>query len=205
MAPRNPENVFATHDNKKRKRPSQSLIIAISILLLLLLILIARTLNDQKDQEYLSDKGHVWQDCGSSPAEAKQRGCKFDILSFAWQTKECYDGDLMSEFINSGPWQFYEGPNSTSSRVTLEVANRGERDMFVNWGYHVWHCTFMWRQMHRAFVVRGYIDSHLDDYAHTLHCQQVLLDRWTTLDTVNVMAALKYPRCRPLEAGKPFQ
>ncbi|GAB1312306.1 hypothetical protein MFIFM68171_02516 [Madurella fahalii] len=134
--------------------------------------------------------------CGSSPADARSRGCRFDILSFAWQTPECYDDELMEEFIRHDAWQFYVRPNRTDGVVDLATALQGQRTLYVDWRYHVTHCTFMWRQMHRAYALRGYIDSHLDSYAHTLHCQRVFLDMETPLGMVNVVAELKYPECR---------
>ncbi|KAK0649769.1 hypothetical protein B0T16DRAFT_410690 [Cercophora newfieldiana] len=134
--------------------------------------------------------------CGSSPAEARSRGCHFDILSFAWQTPECFDAKLMDSFLAFGNWTFYAEPNRTAETVDLETALRGESSLFVDWKYHVTHCTFMWMQMHRAYAVRGYIDSHLDSYAHTMHCRWTLLERDTAPETVNVVANLKYPVCR---------
>ncbi|KXX82727.1 hypothetical protein MMYC01_200858 [Madurella mycetomatis] len=128
-----------------------------------------------------STKPHRLTACGSTPADAEARGCRFDILSFAWQTPECYDDELMEEFIRYDKWQFYAQPNRTDVVVDLATALRGKRTLYVDWKYHVTHCTFMWRQMHRAYALRGYIDSHLDSYEHTLHCQRVLMDTETPL------------------------
>ncbi|KAL2132721.1 hypothetical protein VTI74DRAFT_3459 [Chaetomium olivicolor] len=154
---------------------------------------------------------------------ARSRGCRFDILSFAWQTPECYDEELLDEFLRYDDWQFYAHPGGTDDDdddnnsshnttlpeevVDLATALEGRRTLYVDWKYHVAHCTFMWRQMHRAYARRGYIDSHLDDYAHTLHCQRTLLDRETPLHRVVVVAALKYPECRRIggaEGRAPF-
>ncbi|KAK3293016.1 uncharacterized protein B0H64DRAFT_204550 [Chaetomium fimeti] len=139
---------------------------------------------------------HRWTTCGTSPSEARARGCRFDILSFAWQTPECYDSDLMAAFLAHHAWQFYAHANRTDETVDLAVALRGERTLYVDWEYHVAHCTFMWRQMHRAYAVRGFVDAHLDGYGHTLHCQGVLLERGMPGGVVNVVAAVKYPECR---------
>ena len=145
---------------------------------------------------------HRWRNCGSSPTEAKLRGCRFDILSFAWQTPECFDGELMDDFIAHDNWKFYAHFNSTETVVELAAALEGDRSLYVDWEYHITHCTFMWRQMHRAYTVKGFIDSHLDDYHHTLHCQRTLLDRETGLGMVNVIAALKYPDCRKISGSE---
>jgi hypothetical protein len=144
---------------------------------------------------------HQWTTCGTSPTEAQSRNCRFDILSFAWQTPECFDDELMQDFIHYGgnnTWQFYTHPNRTDSVVSLAIALEGQRTLYVDWAYHVTHCTFMWRQMHRAYAVRGYVDSHLDSYEHTLHCQGVLLARDVGLGVVNVVAEVKYPGCRKI-------
>jgi hypothetical protein len=104
----------------------------------------------------------------------------------------------MQDFIRYDNWQFYARPNRTDERVDLSTALEGQRTLYVDWKYHVTHCTFMWRQMHRAYALRGYIDSHLDNYKHTLHCQWVLIETDTPLEVVNVVAALKYPECRKI-------
>ena len=256
--------------------------------------------------------------CGTSPEEARSRNCSFDILSFAWQTPECYDGELMRDFVEymrenwGGDLVFYVRPdddifidsnqdgnidntdldtdtgtgadtetinnntktegntkgdtdnnntkdgdtnNTTTEKeeekekereakekptIPLEAALQGSiSPLFVNWRFHVVHCTFMYRQLHRAYhhhhnhhhspypshhypstVVtpgkddednktdengregekqKGYIDSHLDAYAHTLHCQRALLDDTIPMGRVSVVAEVKYPEC--LEIG----
>jgi hypothetical protein len=110
----------------------------------------------------------------------------------------------MQDFIhyggggNSTRWQFYTHPNRTDSVVSLASALEGQRTLYVDWGYHVTHCTFVWRQMHRAYAVRGYLDSHLERYEHTLHCQGVLLEREVGWGVVNVVAEVKYPGCRKI-------
>ncbi|KAH6847687.1 hypothetical protein B0I37DRAFT_415410 [Chaetomium sp. MPI-CAGE-AT-0009] len=142
--------------------------------------------------------------CGSTPTEARSRGCRFDILSFAWQTPECYDGELMDAFMRHAAWQFYARPNRTDETVSLAIALQGEQTLYVDWDYHVAHCTYMWRQLHRAYAVRGWVDAHLDSYTHTLHCQRVLLDRGVDGGVVNVVAALKYPECREV-GGRGFR
>ncbi|KAM7184992.1 hypothetical protein V8F20_011976 [Naviculisporaceae sp. PSN 640] len=158
--------------------------------------------------------------CGSTPAEARSRNCKFDILSFAWQTPECYDAQLMTDFLdyprseshipitspNSGRWKFYTAFRTIDQNdtVPLEEALKGEKDLLVDWEFHVVHCTFMWRQMHRAFTVGGWIDSHLDSYAHTMHCQRTLLDKERSPREVSVAAVVRYPSCRSVHGGGSF-
>lgn len=145
-----------------------------------------------------------WSDCGTTAAEARSRGCRFDILSFAWQTPECFDEELMDSFANQKPWNFFEEYNNTLKTVPYHVAVLGEQNLYVDWDFHIWHCTYMYRQMHRAFA-RGYIDSHLDDYHHTLHCQKTLLERQIPMDAAIVEAFPKFPSCRSLGQSSSFK
>ncbi|KIX02314.1 uncharacterized protein Z518_08255 [Rhinocladiella mackenziei CBS 650.93] len=147
------------------------------------------------------DQDQHWQTCGSTPSDALARGCSFDTLSFAWQTPECYDAELMAEWestVRTNGWKYYA--DITGKRpVSYEAAFGGTNDLWVEWDLHVTHCTFMWRQMHRAFTQKGFIDSHLNSYNHTLHCQSVLTeehDSWLA-DTA---ARVRYPRCERVGA-----
>ncbi|EOA81815.1 uncharacterized protein SETTUDRAFT_97260 [Exserohilum turcica Et28A] len=137
-----------------------------------------------------------WTNCGSSPTEARKRGCKFDILSFAWQLPECYDDKIMEDFLAEKEWEFFKFPNKTSP-VTKETALTGEHTLFVTTEYHRVHCMYMWRQMHRAFTVRKYIDSHLNDWHHTLHCHKVMLGEQLPPESIGAAGQVKYPECSP--------
>ncbi|KIM92485.1 hypothetical protein OIDMADRAFT_72771, partial [Oidiodendron maius Zn] len=143
--------------------------------------------------------------CGGTPAEARQRNCSFDLLSFSWQVSECYDSDLLNAFLSyrgvDKPWKYYEDPWNVSSSVEVrevpaEIAALGEQMLYVSWEYHIVHCTFMYMAMHRAYTVRGYIDSHLDDWDHTKHCQRVILKQGMNSEDAFVEGKLRFPECR---------
>jgi hypothetical protein len=78
----------------------------------------------------------VWNECGGTPDEAHRRGCRFDILSFAWQTPECYDHENTEAFRkHNGTWSYFADPEGTELR-SEEVAMTGEYMTFVTAGYH---------------------------------------------------------------------
>lgn len=133
--------------------------------------------------------------CGHSPSEARARGCSFDITSFAWLTPECYDHTSMEEFLSWSDWSWYasEEPRNLTT-LPFETAVRGEYNMFVDWNYHLVHCTFMWRQQHRA-MEQGYIGRHLVHYEHTLHCQHTLLQDAQKNRDIRTPARVVYPPC----------
>jgi len=136
----------------------------------------------------------TWSSCGDSLETARNRNCSFDLISFAWQTPECYDTELVSEFASWNNWTFYADDKFTSP-VSQEIAIQGNRTpLFVKWDYHIVHCTFMWRQMHRAYE-RGWIDSHLGNYSHTLHCQHMILMDSSAAEHAITVARVIYPQC----------
>ncbi len=135
-----------------------------------------------------------WSSCGDSLETAQERGCSFDLISFAWQTPECYDTELVAEFSSWSNWTFYADDKFTIP-VSQEIARQGNRTpLFVKWDYHIVHCTFMWRQMHRAYE-RGWIDSHLGNYNHTLHCQRMMLMDKSAAEKAITVARIIYPPC----------
>ena len=161
-------------------------------LVLSILIIIALTASFSGQGQQHSPTA-TWTSCGEDKATALARNCSFDLISFAWQTPECFDYTLVSEFAAWDDWKFYLWFNG-SVVIPQSVAMQGETDLHVDWQYHVTHCTFMWRQMHRAYE-RGYIDSHLRAYNHTLHCQKMLLKNDVPMDKVFTGAPVIYPTC----------
>jgi len=110
----------------------------------------------------------------------------------------------MAAFLSHQGHPFTFWTNNTAIEIVpLEVAAKGEMNLHVTWETHVIHCTYMWMQMHRAYADRGYIDSHLDNWAHTKHCQSVLLEKGYGLETVNAEGRVNYPECRNVRFGKP--
>jgi hypothetical protein len=99
-----------------------------------------------------------WKSCGDNPQTALERGRSFDLISFAWQTPECYDAEIVKGFITHNEpdgWTFYDEMDRNVA-VSQETATLGLQNLGVSWRHHVVHCTYAWRQMHRAFK-RGWI------------------------------------------------
>ncbi|KAK4501091.1 hypothetical protein PRZ48_006897 [Zasmidium cellare] len=186
---------FEAQKAKQKRRDAirnGGLLLALFLAVLLALSLVANYA--QMSQLSGDSTNSTWSSCGNDSATARSRGCSFDLISFAWQTPECYDDELVSEFVFwKGNWSFYSNVNLTEP-VDQFVAMQGETQLYVPWEYHIVHCTFMWRQMHRAYE-RGWIDAHLGNYNHTLHCQQMILMNPEEAKTKTTGARLIYPEC----------
>jgi hypothetical protein len=139
-------------------------------------------------------------DCGGSPAEARARGCRFDIMSFSWLPISCYDNELSSEFSQLEAWTWYSGPGGTGIVIPEDIVRLGEHNhLYVSADYHFFHCSFMWRKLHRVALGLRYMDSYIYNYNHTKHCEAML--RNMSPSEINTKIGIKYPRCWPAYAN----
>lgn len=146
--------------------------------------------------------------CGSSPSDALARGCTFDIMTTSWQHPDCYDAELNAEITAlHGPWKFYwsSGPPDVRPQddmlhvIPTEELGFHQGLFWATREYHVWHCTYAWRSMHRALERGRKIDKFLSDYEHTAHCARLLVNASDPLglpmDSAVTRATVKYPLC----------
>lgn len=113
--------------------------------------------------------------CGVTPTQARSNGCLFDVMSFSWLPPACYDELLVADFLALQPWDWFSDSLGTEP-VSLEVALKGDAaQMYVSWQYHITHCVFMWKKMHRALKRDGVIDAYIGNYNHTSHCGHMLM------------------------------
>ena len=141
--------------------------------------------------------------CGHTAAEARARGCHFDIITFCWLPDRCYDAELSDSFEKLVDWKWYLDRNKTQA-VPKEEALQGELDgLYVSWEYHVQHCVYMWEKMHRALLGAGKpaIDTYIGPYIHTEHCGKMLLSRGEgyAMSDINTRIRVKFPDCGIVE------
>ncbi len=140
--------------------------------------------------------------CGTTPAEARARGCHFDVMSFSWLPDACWDAALSAEFDDEKPWKWWRyDEHGTLETISHEFVMTGEfTDVYVDQEYHVHHCIAMWKKLHRALLRggQGAIDEYIGSYNHTLHCEEMLLEGeepGMSLSVVNSVIRLKFPDC----------
>ncbi|KAJ5083622.1 hypothetical protein N7456_013049 [Penicillium angulare] len=132
--------------------------------------------------------------CGESREEARALGCHFDPVSFSWLPSSCYDGDLTEEFLGLKDWEwFVDSDGSSASRDT--VMEGGYDELYVSWEYHLLHCTYAWRKMHRAILSGRPMDNYIAKYNHTAHCEHMLLAQWIERNTTNTIIQTKFVSC----------
>lgn len=147
---------------------------------------------------HLNRSPNMHSPCGSSPSEARAAGCTFDIVSFNWLPDRCYDAELSEVFEKQLEWEWFLDVNQTLPVSKAEVATGEHPVLYVTWNYHITHCTYMWKKMHRS-IIKGQlnsIDMYIGNYNHTEHCSHMLLSRRNvSLSTINTGIRVKYPDC----------
>jgi hypothetical protein len=132
--------------------------------------------------------------CGETAAEAKAKGCIFDVMSMTWQSPECYDPDLAMEFADLGPWEFYTD-SSGAEKMSLEQISREGQISWTTRRYFVQHCIFGWKAMHRAWQRGWRMDSNLASIEHTELCSRVFANTSIPLDALTTRIHVDFPSC----------
>ena len=133
--------------------------------------------------------------CGSTPDEAVKRDCRFDVMSFSWLPIRCFDSQLTDEFLALHDWHWYLDTTGKQEVPAKQVELGTQDKLFVTWEYHLNHCTYMWKKLHRAMLHEGPIDSYIGNYNHTLHCTKVLEAEGVPADEKDTYIFIKYPAC----------
>jgi hypothetical protein len=143
--------------------------------------------------------GQEFGSCGRTPTSARQANCTFDVMSFSWLPSSCSDPELTSEFVALRNWTWWVDKDQIES-VPFEEVQKGGRDMlFVNREYHMYHCTYMWKKLHRG-MEKGVVDSYIGSYEHTGHCEMMLLGMEgkpvPNRNVTDTAILMKFPRCQ---------
>jgi hypothetical protein len=133
--------------------------------------------------------------CGTTPSEARAKGCIFEMTGFSWLPEECADRAVETEFLNSKALQYYRDANYTQE-VPLEEVRRGDGPGFyVKQDYHLAHCGFLFKKLHKAISQGKKVDGVIFPFHHTAHCVHMLLgppnSRWDAIQ----FAFVKFPYC----------
>jgi hypothetical protein len=145
-------------------------------------------------------KMHTSTVCGNNTDYALASGCVLDIISRSWQEPGCYDAELIDSFLELSDWHFYSDRERTDE-VALKSIQDGTFDgeIWVNWLFHLHHCTYMWRKLHRAMIDGRAIDSYAGGYWHTEHCAQALTTDVEDWEQATVAFVPKFPACGAIE------
>ncbi|KAL9118495.1 MAG: hypothetical protein Q9187_004961 [Circinaria calcarea] len=137
--------------------------------------------------------------CGTTPEEARTKGCQFDLVLYSWVPPPCYDAELQQAYKDERESEWYrhrEGLNG--EMVPQERAALGiEEGLWLSWAYHDYHCQFIWRMMTRILRNSSMgVPGRLLEYYHTDHCIHVLkgTEPGPAVD-ISTLVSLNYSTC----------
>lgn len=99
--------------------------------------------------------------CGTSTAQAKELGCKFDPMAPAWLPAKCRHQELTDAFERAGSlhelegrWRNFADQNMTREVSMAQVAAMADTgDLFyTSYNWHVMHCMFVSRSLLYSLV-----------------------------------------------------
>ncbi|KAI0532060.1 hypothetical protein GGR58DRAFT_523602 [Xylaria digitata] len=115
-------------------------------------------------------------DCSLSDTvgEVRAKGCVFDPMGWAWVCPECFNCEIVEEYLGRGNFTFHTDLNLTSeSIVPMDIIFQGDcPKLFTQKLYHLVNCT---KRMHKAVVEGLSVDSYSISSHHTRSCEQALL------------------------------
>lgn len=137
--------------------------------------------------------------CGTTPEEALEKGCKFDLILYSWVPPPCYDHELQIAYREERESEWYRNRGGEGGEtVPQERAALGiEKGLWLSWAYHDYHCQFVFRMMTRILqnTSMGIPGRLLEDY-HTHHCIEVLkgIEAPPKVD-ISTLVSLNYSTC----------
>ena len=146
--------------------------------------------------------------CGPTPDDAVAKGCIFDVMTISWQHPDCYDEELSREFEALGPWDFYWSsrpgteipePHMLTPIPDYETLGRQTTRVWSSREYHITHCTYAWKMMHRALERGWRMDGLLAAMSHTDHCTHLIMNTTSgegpTMDKIMTKTNIQFPSC----------
>jgi hypothetical protein len=174
-----------THSSPPRKLKIALTSVLVLAIIIFSTIAVTHTIHTIKEPET----------CGITADEARSRGCQYDVISFAWTPSRCFDSDLMTDFTSLRNWTFFTSQNGTEA-VPYESVALGEHDtLYVTQEFHMYHCTYMWRKMHRAVLAAVPLDGYIGNYHHTGHCEHQIMQQARGAHEISTTIFTKYVSC----------
>jgi hypothetical protein len=190
-----------------RKPAIFALVLATALISTLISGLVLHFLKIPTFGDPITSPGTEFGSCGDSPSSARQDNCIFDLMSFSWLPPPCADPDLTAQFVGLQNWTWWVDENRTTAVPLEEVSKGNHAELFVTREYHMYHCTYMWRKLHRGLLKsdetperRGVVDTYIGRYEHTSHCEMMLLGMegehgMVGRNATDTAILMKFPRC----------
>ncbi|KAB5540215.1 hypothetical protein GE09DRAFT_1061980 [Coniochaeta sp. 2T2.1] len=112
--------------------------------------------------------------CGKTAAEARNAGCSWDQLMWAWYPPNCphYANDA---FLSADNWKFFSDPWGTEATdLEWEKGLNNELQLFSRHGEHLTHCLFFFLSVGQVLRDGTPATPKLRNYEHLQHCVKMI-------------------------------
>jgi len=138
--------------------------------------------------------------CGSSIAEARGRGCTFDILSMSWLRESCPrdEADAFVRYPADEPWRYFRHQNATGEIDETDLSGLGGGVWWAKQKEHMAHCAFMLLRLHAVLERGERPDGLTGSLKHSKHCVMMLLEasKWDPEnDIINTPGTVAFGVC----------
>jgi hypothetical protein len=131
--------------------------------------------------------------CGNSPAEARKRGCHFELITLSWVADDCHDHELVERYSRNHTWQWYHHETAMTP-MEDRVVKAGElHGVWTTSDYREALCSYALEKLQREIVQERPRDGAVLDTALTSTYSGGQSGR--DLDTKRMVWQVRYPVC----------
>jgi hypothetical protein len=175
---------FPRHNLGRKVHAFTTALLAITVVVLLALLATRRTLETHRQVSMApfdpfandTELARQWHDCGEASDEARASGCKFDMMLSAWIHADCYDQELMEQYLSEGNYTWYRDNSFRQTISDAEVRLGNHEKIYSRVDFHYSHCAYVWEMQLRAYRTGKAIDLDVYNYLHTVHCANILVE-----------------------------
>ncbi|KAF2691802.1 hypothetical protein K458DRAFT_438148 [Lentithecium fluviatile CBS 122367] len=145
-----------------------------TFLIAVLLSTVVFVLHQPSSMNTLSQPTTKHLNCGNSTAEARAKGCVFDVLTNMWVPEPCWDREDTEEFMRTAPWQSYNMQDGKRLLTLEEMSERVGKDQLAPNSSSLPHGT----PLREHWFLSGNSNMpvfHSLSYQHTVHYSNSLV------------------------------
>lgn len=160
-------------------------------------------------KERIARDDYTYTDCGSTPDEARSKGCHYEPMQRAWIPPECWFSEPDEEYNVFRDRMWYQDTNLTIP-ADIDGMESGDVRLAYTRYWHDEHCAYVLRKLALAVSLQKKMINFVPaNIKHANHCSRTIAERIVNsynasfLETDRSMTEsnLIYERCVPLKVS----
>jgi len=118
---------------------------------------------------------YTWTDCGSTPSQARERGCHYEPMGRYWAPPECSFPELVEEYHPFQDREWFLDTNLTVPANVSRLESGDARRAYTQY-WHDEHCTYMLRNLAMSVALKKTMVTGLvGSIHHFKHCSMTIV------------------------------